>query len=82
MPINFQEDYPTRTKQGWHQCQPYTKYYRQLRKPGNGKEILAQGRTHEMIVQSQTVSLENIHRSNIIWNEYDIFSYMYTYTHT
>lgn len=46
--------------------QPYMKNNRQLKNMGNGRNSHPQGITCELVNQYQTISPENIHRSNII----------------
>ena len=55
--------------------QPYAKSYRQLQKAGSARGGLPQRRAHQLVVQCQMVSPENIQKSNttqtsqvIFWN--------------
>lgn len=44
-----------------------------------GDMYLPQGREHQLLIQYQTVSPENIHRSNIIQNKQVVFVYTEIY---
>jgi hypothetical protein len=61
---------------------PYTKNHRQLR---NAEECnsLSQARAHLLVIQYQTVSLENRHINNtVLTTGYFIFRNTHTHTHT
>lgn len=59
-----------------------TKNYRQLRKTGNGKISLPLRRAHQLVVQCQMVSTENVHLLKIYGpNKSYLGIYVHTYTH-
>lgn len=57
--------------------QPYTE---RNRKAGSRRGGLPQGRTHQLVVQGQVVSPEDIHISNI-WTQQVLFRNVYACTH-
>lgn len=60
---------------------PYTKNYMQLWKAGNERSF-PQGSTHQLFVQSQKVSPENIHASSIQTDQVlfrNMYIHMYLY---
>lgn len=86
---SHQHGYPSVKRKGGHQwaCQtngenptwpqPYTELYR---KAGSRRGGLPQGRTHQLVVQGQVVSPEDIHISNI-WTQQVLFRNIYACTH-
>lgn len=61
--------------------QPYTKNDRQLRDSESGSSSLLQGIAHQLVVQFQKLSHENVYTSNIIQTRQVIFRNSYAYTH-
>lgn len=57
--------------------QPYMKNYRQLKKAGSKRGGPFRGRVHQLFVQCQMVSPENIHVRNITWTEQIIYRNIY-----
>lgn len=56
-----------KTPQAGHErAQKASKHYGQLSRAGGGEGAL-RGRAHQLVVQRQVVSPENMHVSNIIW---------------
>lgn len=56
---------------------PYTKKYRKMKKARN-RSGYPHGRA-QLVSQCQTVSPENIHRSNLLWTKQVIFKNIYVY---
>jgi hypothetical protein len=51
---------------------PYTKNYRKLRNAESWRSSLLKRRTHQVVIQHQMVSPENIHTSDILQTEQNI----------
>lgn len=60
--------------------QPYMENNRQLKTMGSGGDSHPQGRTCHLDNQYQTVSPENIHRSNIIQTDHNMYINMHITT--
>lgn len=64
-----------REKSKWSQL--YTKNDRQLRDAEGRRNSLPQKRAHQLVIQHQMVSTENVHASSIIQNEYMVWEHIY-----
>lgn len=59
--------------------QPYTKNYRQLRKAGNRRDGLPKGRTHQLVVQYQMITLKT-YRQVAVCGTSRLYLRIYLYT--
>lgn len=46
------------------------------------EEVASLWISHQMVIQYQTLSLENIHQTNILGNQQDMFRYKYVYSNS